>query len=166
MINFDLIPRSHASKVIELVDKVMRTLKNKDLFIPSDTSDIDKLFAAYDLMGAYDDKNNLVGIGEFIHDVERLRDYMKILGIEHDSVGEIGCLIDPNAREQGIGYKLCEVTLLHGKRERKVKDIIATAHPNNIASRRIMKKLNFVEHPSQITSKSGLPRILGKASVN
>lgn len=69
-------------------------------------------------------------------------------GIEEREIGkvditELGYMLHYSYRRNGIGFELCQAILEYAKSTLYMEEIHAYAHINNIASRKLLEKLEF-----------------------
>lgn len=93
-------------------------------------------------LGAYAD-GKLVAASALFLDKFEYGESASHLKIHHDNIAEIGrCMVAPEFRGQNLMYQL-NVRLLEYAHDRCIQTLIATAHPDNIASNRSLLKLGM-----------------------
>ncbi|MCE0722583.1 GNAT family N-acetyltransferase [Legionella resiliens] len=105
----------------------------------------------------------------YLHIKHSLKDFSNV-GIGHPNVGEIIYIIDQAFWGKGYGT---EIAIL-GKKfikhiisesanetlEKSIKEIVATAHPSNEGSKKILQKTLKNQDPHEFTKFNGQPRLL------
>lgn len=105
----------------------------------------------------------------YLH-IEHALDDFSHIGVGHQNVGEITYIIDQAFWGKGYGT---EIAIL-GKKfikqiisetadespEKNMKEIVATVHPSNLGSKKILQKTLKHQEPEEFTKFGGQPRLL------
>ena len=148
-----------------LYEKVMEELKRNgkpEFFLPPQTF-FDNLFDENYArnIGAFDGKI-MVGIVSLCITQEKVQEYKKILGMIDKKVCEFGnALLLPEYRGKGIVQTLNQ-KMIDLAKELQYEIAVATVHPDNIASRKVIEKIMIC---SGDTSIQGHPRLLFKKEL-
>ena len=128
----------------KLIDNINENLKNKEYFIPICTDEILDLFDSTKsiLFGCFDGEH-LIGVSCLCLNMNWYKEVLKKFNISTENVGCVEhCMVNSNYRGNNIMYKLnCEIVKC--AKELKLKHLVATAHPQNIASISSLTKLGM-----------------------
>ena len=161
--NFELkkIEKEDEKQVRYLVDTVFSNLERKDFLIPWTEEQMNRFFDEdYSILfGAYEN-NKLIAMCQIFTPKEIEEEYYDILNISKSkSICELGgALVLPEYRKKGIMTNLSAIAMDYFNNS-DFDYIIATAHPKNIASNKIVRKLGF-ELYDTLTTQSGYLRCL------
>ena len=130
---------------LELIDDVVNNMENKSWFIQPTAEEQKNWFLEKDkflTLGFFDNKK-LVGASSFVFGVEGMEDVLKFINITSQKVCEIGpCIVCKEFRGKNIMLKLNQ-KLLKLAKERGIEYVVATAHPDNVASNKSLQKLGL-----------------------
>lgn len=158
---FKKVNSTDKSQVFNLVDTVIEKLEKKEFFVPYSDEEKRRFFDDNyaPLYGAYDN-NKLIAMSQLFLTDEIIEEYYDILSIQKSkSICELGgFLVFPEYWNKGIMTKLSEIQY-NLANMLNLDYIISTAHPDNIASNRILQKLNL-ELFDTITTSGGYLRNL------
>ena len=133
-----------AEKLEALIDNVEFHLENETFWLPiSDESRkhfFDKSWTRF--LGMFDGTELIAAIGLFLNENE-YEESRKELHIEKESVAELGrAMVNPLYRRQGFISSLGD-ELMEYAESLNIKNIVATAHPQNIGSVTMLENLGF-----------------------
>lgn len=107
-----------------------------------------------------------IGYLQLNHAIEDFKD----IGVGHRNVAEIAYILDKQFWGQGYGAEIatlgikfikhCIEQAPEGSLERNIKEIVATVHPMNDGSKRILQKTLKQQEPEEFTKFGGQPRLL------
>ncbi len=158
---FKRIFKEDEKQVRDLVNNVFENIERKDFLIPWTEEQMNRFFNTdYSfLLGAYDG-NKLIAMSQIFTQREIEQEYYDILNISKSkSICELGgFLVLSEYRNKGIMTKLSKMSceLIN---ELNFDYIISTIHPENIASNKIVQKLDFDLYGT-LTTQSGFLRNL------
>ncbi len=138
------LSNKHLESLKQIINIALKNIQDPNWFIPLDPDNIDKIFdlnicAIYGIF----DNDKLLAISGLFWDESDYHDIKKTLNISDKKVVEIAeCITLPEAR--GNNYMLTlNKLLLQKAKEMGYQYIIATAHPDNIASNKSLTKLGM-----------------------
>lgn len=107
----------------------------------------------------------LTGTNEFLGfmQIKSSKDEFKYMGSGHSDAAEISYIIDSDFWGKGYGT---EIAILAKKfikmfaKECEIKEIVATVHPENVGSKRILQKTLKRQEPEAFSKFGGQPRLL------
>ena len=126
-------------KVKQLADAVIACLERKEFFLPIGEEGIEEMFDPEKAVtyGAFDE-DRLAGTAQLYLGDSLVEKEKKLAGIPHSRTAELGgFLVRKEYRCQGIMKKLAQL-LVQEAEERKFEYILFTAHPDNIASEKVI----------------------------
>jgi len=124
---------------------ILGGLKNLDWFIPFSPDDNDVLKKEHDLFIGQFDGDRLVAISGLIFAENFLGEIRQVLGLEGFKIAEVGgSMVLPEYRGQNIMLKLNKM-LVEIAKERGYQYLVATVHPDNVASRTSAETLGFIK---------------------
>ena len=127
-----------------LIETVVEALPKKEWLITPTNEEIENVFEndAVDYWGVFEN-NKLLAISSLAFDEQDFLEILKLLKIENKKVAEIAeCMTIPFARGNNYMFKINN-ELVKLAKDRGVEYLIATAHPDNIASNTSLKKLGM-----------------------
>ena len=93
-------------------------------------------------LGAFSDDNELMAVSGLFFDERKCSDIIKKLNLK-GKVAEIGgCMVSPKFRGNKLMYTIA-LELVELARKSSCKHIVATAHPDNLASTKSLEKLGM-----------------------
>lgn len=140
-ISYKNIPDADQTQIVELFDIMLCNLSRPEFFYRTQ-EDLDRLFdKKYQLhIGAYDGEK-LVGMASLFIDQKSMKDYKQEAGITCGSLCEFGnYVVHPKYRSKGI-MAILQKEILQLARDLKFKYAVAAAHPDNIASIKVLSKI-------------------------
>ena len=143
MIEYRKIDVSEKKDLEKLINEVLNGLERKEFFIPFTEEEIDIMFDDSKAItyGAYDN-NNLIGNAQLYLSENYVGEIKEILELKDYSVAELGgALVLENYRNKGITKKLLAILIEEAKRL-NWDYVIATVHPENIASNKAVSSTN------------------------
>ena len=139
-----LLSKDYQDDLRNLVKTTIQNLQNPEWLIALTDIEIDNIFDNNQviLYGAIEN-DVLLSISGLFFDKSDFLDIVKLLGIENKKVAEIAeCMTFPEYRGNNYMLKINQVLLKKAK-ELGIEYLIATAHPDNIASNTSLSKLGM-----------------------
>lgn len=149
--NIELIRlnKNHKNDFIKINNSIKNSLENPEFFIGFfSEEEIDDILKnpfkiSKTIFYGYFENNNLLSISGLFLDVDSFKDELENLNIDSNYCAEIGASMTlESARGKkcmlNINKKLLEIS-----KKLNLKYILATAHPDNIASNKSLKNLNM-----------------------
>jgi RimJ/RimL family protein N-acetyltransferase len=157
-LTFKRVTKADEVEVFNLIDNVLESLERKEFFIPYSEAEKKIFFDdqyAYSY-GAYDN-GKLIAINQIFLDKSLVEEYCEMLNIDNSKiVCELGgFLVLREYWGKGIMTKLSEMQYKLAK-ELDIDYIVATAHPDNIGSCKVLEKLGMNLYDNIITSSGYL----------
>lgn len=143
-IKYRLLTSEDEKKLRELVNTVVGGLERKEFFIPYEDWEYKEMFdEGYAInYGAFDGEK-LVAMGQIYVKQEMIEDYKKLLDIEDKRACELGgALCLKEYRRYGLMFHIMEY-LSETAREKEFEYLLTMAHPDNIPSNNLIKKLGL-----------------------
>lgn len=142
--NVRKLVKSDDLQLEKLIKDVENNLMEKTFWLPisekSRSHFFDENWTLF--LGAFDDEKLIGAVGLFLNENE-YGESCKALGLSTESVAECGrAMVSPNYRGRGVMAKLSFHMMEHAKKLR-IKYLLATVHPDNIASQSVIKKMGF-----------------------
>lgn len=142
--NYRKLEISDADKLDKLIDDTFSNLANEKFFLPISQDVRDLLFddeQTY-FLGAFS-SDNLVGAAALLFSEKVWGESRDKIGLDSSSVVEFGlAMVDPSSRGHGImntlSSKLLEIALTSD-----ADYLIATVHPDNTPSQKVIKSLGM-----------------------
>lgn len=139
------LDKSHLDGFCHVNDTILKNLTNPEWYIPIPKDalphvlDGDSTLVIY---GAFVD-GVLAGVSLIDLNKNEFSDLCGVIGVTAESCGELGaCMVLPEYRGKNLMYLInCE--LLKTARDMGLTHLVASAHPDNIASNTSLKKLGF-----------------------
>ena len=155
---FKRVTKVDATEVFHLVEIVLNSLDRKEFFMPDSDQEKTRFFDenyAY-TYGAYKG-DKLIAINQIYIEEDSSEEYRKILNIDKaKSICELGgFLVIKEYRGKGIMTKLSKMQYDLAK-TLGFDYIVATAHPENIASCKVLEKLGMKLYDTITTSNNYL----------
>ena len=124
---------------------ILDALKNKEWFIPFDKDD-PVLEESHDYFIGYFDGDKLAAISALIFDEHFLGELREITGLGGKKIAEVGgSMVLPEYRGQNLMLQLNR-KLVSYARDKGYEYLVATVHPDNVASRTSAETLGFKLH--------------------
>ena len=142
--NIKLLTSEYQNQLRVLVKTTIQNLINPEWLIALTDNEIDNIFENKNVLlyGAFENEKLLAISGLFFDESDYI-DIVKLLGIENKKVSEIAeCMTFPEYRGNNYMLKINRVIIEKAK-ELGVEYLIATAHPDNIASNTSLTKLGM-----------------------
>lgn len=143
-IKYRLLTIKDEEKLRELVNTVISGLERKEFFIPYEDWEYKEMFdPSYAInYGAFDGEK-LVAMGQIYVKQEMIEDYKKLLDISDKKACELGgALCLKEYRRCGLMFHIMEY-LSNVAKEKEFDYILTMAHPDNIPSNNLIKKLGL-----------------------
>lgn len=147
------LDQSHHNDFLKINNTILKTLTNTEWYIP---------MSEYNAQHIFDDGSTIVVYGAIIDgvlagvtlidlDKAEYSDLCDAIGIPEDKKGgELGaCMVLPDYRGQNLMY-LMNTELIKAAHEMGLDYLVASAHPDNIASNSSLRKIGF-ECKAQLT---------------
>lgn len=155
MITIRKLEYSDSLQLEGLIGEIESNLENNLFWLPISDKSRDRFFDdtwTY-FIGAYDNNTLVAAIGLFFNENE-YGENTKALHLSDKNCAELGrAMVKPEYRNQGLMGKLSEMLIEYAK-NMKIENIIATAHPDNKPSQKILKGLNFSKQKSIIKNNT------------
>lgn len=135
-----------------------RELENQEFWLPVDIMSrehfLDRKWTRF--LGAYIEEELIGSVGLFLNKYE-YGEVQEILKLENKKVAELGrAMVHPNHRNHGI-MKLLVSKLLEIAKELEIENLVATVHPNNIPSQKLLHGIHM-EKKAFCYKKNKYPR--------
>lgn len=140
------LTRSVHTQLKNLIKTVKNDVLNPEMLIVLTDDEIDNVFNNDKavLYGAFEGEK-LVAISGLFFDESDYTEIMQLLKIENNKVAEIAeCMVLPEARGNDLMFKLNQKLLIEA-RNLGFEYVIATAHPENVPSKKSLQKLGMKE---------------------
>lgn len=139
-----------------VTDTVRSALVNETWFIPMSEEIMDAMFSEVSTLTVYGAFNGdtLAAVALIDTDPDEMADLTTAMKLPGDTGGELGaCVVLPEYRGKNLMYLVCE-KLVAAAKDMGLSYLVASAHPDNIASNHSLKKLGM-EHRTTLT-RSGI----------
>jgi RimJ/RimL family protein N-acetyltransferase len=143
MIDTRVLTESDAAALDDLIEVIESNLEHKEWWLPITKKSRSLFFDGKSavLMGAFDGNKLVAASGMFFYEVLSETNVSTL----SDELAEIGrCMVLPKYRGDNLMLKLNR-ELVAKARELGKKGLVATAHPDNIASCRSLETLGFTK---------------------
>ena len=144
MVKFRRLGISDKEQLFNLINTVEEKLSDETWWLPIKDEAANHFFDTTWTVfwGAFESEKLIAACGLFLNEFE-YSESASLLDLEFSSVAEIGrCMVSPDYRGQNLMFRINNYLLKEAK-ERKRTKIIATAHPDNIASNESLRKLGM-----------------------
>ncbi len=141
------LSHNHLKDLKQIIDIALKNITNPKWFIPLDPSNIDNIFDLNicNIYGIFDN-DKLLAISGLFWDESDYQDIKQLLNIQNAKVAEIAeCITIPQARGNNYMLKLNQL-LVQKAKELGYQYLIATAHPDNIASNKSLQNLGMTSN--------------------
>lgn len=138
------IEKSYHKEFKKLISTVVDALSKKEWLIAPTDEEIENVFEnnKVDFWGVFED-GELLAISSLSYDEDDFAEIVNLLEIEGHKVAEIAeCMTLPKARGNNFMLKINSV-LAQKAKEKGIEYLIATAHPDNVASNSSLQKLGM-----------------------
>ncbi|MFW2567902.1 GNAT family N-acetyltransferase [Aliarcobacter butzleri] len=140
------LDKKYKNDFIHINNTTKEYLSNPSFFIEFFTeNEINSFLATEDKAIFYGviENEKLVAISGLFFEIEDFLDELKLLNINPKDIAEIGaCMTLPTSRSKGYMLNLNK-ELLKIAKTKKIKYILATAHPENISSNKSLQNLKM-----------------------
>lgn len=129
----------------EMSITIVNALPRLDFLIPMTKEEYEDTFVvgSDDIVYGLFDNNNLIATSALLHDVRAYQQQEEVKDILTHKCAEIGeCMVLPEYRGQGLMLKLNQL-LKKDAQALGIEYMLATAHPENVASNTSLKALGF-----------------------
>ena len=155
-----LTPSDHDA-LWELIGEIESSLPNKEFWLPIKEGSSSHFFdeSWTEFHGAFDGEH-LIGASALFYNSYEFGESLEQLGMDTDGVAEVGrSMVHPDYRGRNI---LAEINteLICVARDRGLKTLIATIHPDNIPSQSSFRKIGFVKRKTYLKSDGFVRDIL------
>lgn len=124
---------------------ILASIKNSEWFIPFSPDDNSVLMPDHDLFLGQFDGEKIVGISGLIFAESFLGEIRNVLSLQGKVIAEVGgSMVLPEYRGQNIMLGLNKM-LVQIAKEMGYEHLVATVHPDNVASRTSAETLGFVK---------------------
>lgn len=124
---------------------IVANLPRLDFLIPMTKEEYEDTFVegSEDVVYGLFEDDNMIATSSLLHDVRAYADQEEVKDILGHKCAEIGeCMVLPSHRGQGLMLKLNEL-LRKDAQGMGIEYMLATAHPENVASNSSLRKLGF-----------------------
>ena len=129
----------------EFNKKILDVITNSEWFIPFSPDDEQVLMPDHDLFLGIFDGEKLVAISGLILTETFYGEIRDVLGLQGKKIAEVGgSMVLPEYRGQNLMLKINKM-LVDLAREQGYEHLVATVHPDNVASRTSAETLGFVK---------------------
>ena len=129
----------------EFNKKILDVITNSEWFIPFSPDDEQVLMPDHDLFLGIFDGEKLVAISGLIVTETFYGEIRDVLGLQGKKIAEVGgSMVLPEYRGQNLMLKINKM-LVELAREQGYEHLVATVHPDNVASRTSAETLGFVK---------------------
>ena len=138
------LEKRHHKELKDLIKIIVENLPKREWLITPTEEEIENIFEndMVDYWGVFENEK-LLAISSLAFDESDFIEIVKLLGIENAKVAEIAeCMTLPEARGNNYMLKINKILVQRAK-EMGVEYIIATAHPENVASNASLQKLGM-----------------------
>ena len=135
---------SYKEQLKDLISVTVQNLEKPEWLITLSDKEIENIFSNPKaiIYGAVEGEKLLAISGLFFDETD-YQDIMKLLNIENNKVVEIAeCMTHPTARGNNLMLQINSI-LIQKAKQLGFEYIIATAHPDNIASNKSLQKLKM-----------------------
>ena len=131
---------------LEFNEKILDCLQNKEWFIPFSKEEYDQVLTPeHDFFYGIFDGDKLVAVSGLLLDKSFSKELCDVLGVDVETTAEVGgSMVLLEYRGQNLMYNI-NVKVVEKAREMGFKRLVATVHPDNVASRTSAEKLGFVK---------------------
>lgn len=139
------LEKCHHRQLKEMFETVVEMLPSKDLLIVPTAEEIECIFENNNSeFWGFFDEDDLLAVSSLSFDKEDFLEITNLLGIDGSTVAEVAeCMTLPQARGNNLMLKI-NTELVNRAKEKGIKHLIATAHPDNKASNKSLEKLGMV----------------------
>lgn len=131
-------------KLEELIKQIENNLENEQLWLPINIKSREHFFDdewTY-FLGMFDKNKLIAAVGLFFNENE-YKESVKILQIDNCKIAEIGrAMVTPEYRHKGLMKKIMLELINYSKRQ-GIQYLVATVHPQNIASQKTVTSLGM-----------------------
>lgn len=157
-IKYKEVSRKDKPAVLKIINTVMDSLEDQELFVPYEKYELENLFNSnYAILhGAYD-KNELVGISQLYQDQNFLNEYKELTDLTDYRICQIGgSLVYSKYKNRKIIKNLVKIQVEVAK-AKAYNYIIAMVHPSLLFERKIFESVGFKYHAT-VKLSNGFPR--------
>lgn len=146
-IKYKILDLSYIDKIMELQDKIMEDLEDKQLYAPTDKEEfVECIVKNGKIIGCLDENEDLIAMGAYVKKGYSNGNYGYDLGIEGEMLLNVAqvesTVVRSDYRGNGLQKMLCEKIEEIAKNE-KVKILASTASPYNKYSVNTFEKLGY-----------------------
>ena len=128
-----------------VTEVVRKSLAHDSWFIPMSDETMDNMFSVNSTLtvfGAFDE-GELAAVALIDTDPDEMRDLTSAMDLDVSAGGELGaCVVLPDHRGKNLMYLVCR-QLITVAEDMGLAYLVASAHPENIASNRSLQKLGM-----------------------
>lgn len=129
----------------EMSKVIVSFLPREDFLIPMTPEEYEDTFVegSSDIVYGLFDNGKLIATSSLLHDVSAYGEQDEVKEVLKHKCAEIGeCMVLPDYRGQDLMFKLNSL-LKEDAKKLDIKYMLATAHPENVASNTSLKKIGF-----------------------
>lgn len=142
--NIRKLEKEDSNQLEKLIKEVESTLVDENYWLPITAISREHFFDdewTY-FIGAFDNNELIGAVGLFLNENE-FGESKKVLGLGEVRIAEYGrAMVSPKARNKGV-MTMLSIKLLDYARKIGIKYIVATVHPKNVPSQKVIKSLGF-----------------------
>lgn len=152
------LTREHHADFLSINQAVLSTLENTAWFIPFSEESLADAFTDKSRLTVYGaiDQGRLVGVSTLDEDEGEWSELTDSLGVSGRCAEIGGSMVLPEVRGQGLMHRL-NTALIEVARQKGIEILLATAHPDNLASNKSLKSIGM-EQKATIVRSGKYPR--------
>ncbi|MBR7110629.1 MAG: GNAT family N-acetyltransferase [Clostridia bacterium] len=139
------LTKAHHKDFLNINKVIRETITNSSWFMPISIDHLENTFDANSTLVVYGAEvdGKIACVSTYDTDKEECCELTRALGIESDKVAEIGYSMTlPEYRGQNLMQKV-NLALIEIAKEQGIEYLVATAHPDNIASNKSLAKIGM-----------------------
>lgn len=141
------LSKTDEKQLNNLIREVESGLKKETFWLP--ITEISRMHFFDDtwtyFLGVFNKEEELIGAVALFFNENEYGESAEVLGLRQQNLAEYGrAMVRPDYQGQGIMKSLSAILIEHAKKM-GIKRIIATVHPDNIASQSVIKSLGFIK---------------------
>ena len=139
------LTKAHHKDFVNINKVIRETITNSSWFMPISIDHLENIFDANSTLVVYGAEvdGKIACVSAYDTDKEEWCELTRALGIESDKVAEIGCSMTlPEYRGKNLMHKV-NLELVKDAKQKGFEYLVATAHPDNVASNKSLAKLGM-----------------------
>jgi len=136
--------KSDEISLINLINEIENSLIDKTWWLPIKKEARENFFnKEWTIFYGAFENSKLIGASALFLNEYEYGETVSYLNIDKKSVGEVGrCMVHPDYRGKNLLF-IINSRIIEEAKEKKLNYLVATAHPENIASNKSLKKTGF-----------------------